>query len=123
MQRPDDFHTRRVHLADLSDRDLKERFWTLTAQVVDPLVELSRAHTTPSTERSVLLRMGFSSLEATAIADKIHGAGLLGKGAGHVVLRLSRSLGKDYREAGRELAAGRHQEALPRLFQRGGEPQ
>lgn len=121
MQRPDDFQTRRGHLRDLSDQQLKERFWALTAQVVDPLVELSRTHTTPSTERSVLLRMGFSSLEARAIADRVQQAGLLGKGAGHVVLRLARSLGRPYLDAGRELAGGQHEAALAGLFRRGGD--
>jgi D-ornithine 4,5-aminomutase subunit alpha len=122
MQRPDDYETRRQHLAELTDEQLQERFWALTARIVDPLVELSRTHTSPSTERSVLLRMGFSSLEAKAIADQVAAAGLLGRGAGHVVLRLARALGKEYREAGRELAAGLHAGRLPELFRGAGQP-
>lgn len=120
LQRPDDYSARRQHLAHVSDQELKDRFWALAAQVVDPLIELSRTHTTPSIERSVLLRMGFSSLDAGAIVQKVEGAGLLGKGAGHVVLRLARHLGKPYSDAGRELAAGEHEDVLSRLFDRKG---
>jgi len=47
--------------------------------VVDPLLEYGRTHTTPSIERSVLLRMGFSSLEAKPLVldqdvDRLSGA-------------------------------------------------
>ena len=67
MERKDDFKTRRLHLADLSDSEIKERFWSLAEQIVDPLLDLGYKNTSPSIERSILLRMGFSSLEAMAI--------------------------------------------------------
>lgn len=63
MKRADDFEQRRQHIANLTDEELYNRFWELTAQVVDPLLELGRKNTTPSVERSVLLRMGVSSLD------------------------------------------------------------
>ena len=62
MKRADDFEVRRKHIAELTDEELYQRFWELTDQVVDPLLELGRKNTTPSVERSVLLRMGVSSL-------------------------------------------------------------
>ena len=67
MKREDDFEKRREHLKNLTDEQLYERFWSLTEQIVKPMVDLAYKHTSPSIERSVLLRMGFSSLEAEAI--------------------------------------------------------
>lgn len=87
MQRPDDFDERRQHLARLSNAELRQRFWTLTAQVVDPLLDLARTHTTPSIERSVLLRMGYSSPEAAAIVQRLAEEGRLGHGAGGLAQR------------------------------------
>ena len=40
MRREDDFAQRRAHIANLTDEELYDRFWELTAQVVDPLLEL-----------------------------------------------------------------------------------
>ena len=60
MKRKDDFAERRKHIADLSDQELYDRFWDLTTQVVTPMLELGKKNTTPSVERSVLLRMGIS---------------------------------------------------------------
>ena len=59
--REDDYLKRREHLKDLSDQELKERFWQLAEQAVKPLVDLAYKNTSPAIERSVLLRMGFSS--------------------------------------------------------------
>lgn len=106
------FEERRKHLQPLTDEQLKARFWNLTEQIVAPLAELARTHTTPSIERSVLLRMGFSSLESKAIVERVNAAKLLGKGAGHVVLRLARKQGMPYREAGRAIIAGAGLEGL-----------
>ncbi len=106
MPREDDFAERRQSLADLSDEELRERFWRLAHELVAPLVELARTHTTPSLERSVLLRMGFSSLEAQAIVARCAERNLLGKGAGGVVWRYARSKGLPVAEAGRILARG-----------------
>ena len=69
MKRADDFEERRKHIANLSDEELYNRFWELTAQVVDPLLELGYKNTTPSVERSVLLRMGISSLDTQKIVN------------------------------------------------------
>lgn len=106
MPREDDFSVRRQHLAGLSDEELKERFWRLAEELVAPLVDLARTHTTPSIERSILLRMGFSSLEAQAIVARCVERGLLGKGAGAVVWRYAQARGLPVLEAGRRLARG-----------------
>lgn len=122
MQRLDDFSERRKKLAHLSNEELRQRFWELTGKVADPLVELARTHTSPSIERSVLLRMGFSSLESKAIVEKVSELGLLGKGAGHVVLKTAKALGLEYREAGRAMAAGQHWEVVEEIFPRRARP-
>ena len=103
MKRTDDFAARRAHLAALSDEELRGRFWALTGQLVDPLLALGRENTTPAIERSVLLRMGFSSLEAKRIVDGCMERGLLGHGAGNVVYRYARRLGTNVRAAGLKL--------------------
>lgn len=112
MQRADDFLDRRRHLAELSDEELDRRFWQLAEQIVQPLVDLARTHTTPSIERSVLLRMGFNSLEAQEIVKQCSDRGLLAKGAGHAVWRAAQRHGLDILTAGRQLAAGRLWEDL-----------
>ncbi|MDF3001234.1 MAG: ornithine aminomutase, partial [Bacillota bacterium] len=56
MKRADDFQERRKHIAGLTDEELYQRFWQMTEQVVNPLLELGKKNTTPSVERSVLLR-------------------------------------------------------------------
>ncbi|MCL2350314.1 MAG: ornithine aminomutase subunit alpha [Defluviitaleaceae bacterium] len=100
MKRDDDFAARRAHLANLNDDELRQRFWQLTEKVVDPLLELGRENTTPAIERSVLLRMGFSSLEVAAIVADAEERGLLGYGAGHIVYKLAEDKGITIREAG-----------------------
>lgn len=93
------FEKRQTELKQMSDAELKERFWSLCDQLVEPIVELSKTHTSPSIERSVLLRMGIDSISAHGVVDRIYEAGLLGKGAGHVVLKLSQKTGMNVREA------------------------
>jgi D-ornithine 4,5-aminomutase subunit alpha len=93
------FEKKRAELKKLSDEELKARFWDLCNQVVDPIVDLAKTHTSPSIERSVLLRMGIDSITAHGVVDRILEAGLLGKGAGHVVLKLSQRSGTDVRAA------------------------
>ena len=93
------FEERRQELKKLSDEELKERFWKLCYQVVDPIVDLAKTHTSPSIERSVLLRMGIDSISAHAVVDRVLEAGLLGKGAGHVVLRVAEKTDMDVRAA------------------------
>jgi D-ornithine 4,5-aminomutase subunit alpha len=106
MKRNDDFNERRKRLAGMTDQELYDYFWKLSGQVVDPLLELGKTHTSPSIERSVLLRMGFSSLEAKAIVDKCADRDLLRKGAGHCVYKLSKIRGIPLRDAGLALAKG-----------------
>jgi D-ornithine 4,5-aminomutase subunit alpha len=106
MRRDDDFAPRRAHLADLSDEALHRRFWELAERIVAPVLEEARTHTSASIERSVLLRMGFSSLEAKAIVDRLAARKQLGHGAGRMVLELSRRQGIAVREAGLAVAAG-----------------
>lgn len=110
------FDERRKHLASLTDEELYDYFWELTAKVVDPLLELGRKHTTPAIERSILLRMGFSSLEAAPIVEGLIARNLIGKGAGHVVWKLSEALGVSVREAGVALSEGQHWDDVAPLF-------
>lgn len=99
-ERPDDFETRRAHLAGLSDEEIERRFWELADKIVEPLIELAKTHTSPSIERSVVLRMGFSSIEAKEIVSRCANAGLLGKGAGHCILKYAEAKGISIRDAG-----------------------
>ena len=121
MKREDDFIERRQHLAGLTDAELHARFWALAEQLVDPLLALGKTHTTPSIERSVLLRMGFSSLEAKVLVQGVMDRGLMGKGAGHVVFRLASSKGLDIRQAGLALIAGEYWSEVIEMFR--GNPQ
>ncbi len=111
-QRPDDFESRRAPLRELSDAELRERFWSLARLVVAPLVEQARTHTTPAIERSVLLRMGFSSAEAKTLVGRLHERGLLGRGAGRLVHELAQRHGLTPRDAGLALLEDRHWEEL-----------
>jgi D-ornithine 4,5-aminomutase subunit alpha len=106
MKRQDDFAERRKQIAGLSDKELYDRFWDLTTQVVSPLLELGRKNTTPSVERSVLLRMGISSLDTKPIVEGCMDRGLMGKGAGNVVYKLAKAKGISIKEAGEMLAKG-----------------
>lgn len=119
VKRADDFEVRREHLKNLSDAELEKRFWDLAGQIVDPMIELARTHTTPAVERSVLLRMGFSSLEAKDIVEGVLDRGLMGKGAGNIVWRLAKELGRDYREVGLELGKGQHWDKVLEIFKGG----
>lgn len=118
-KRPDDFEVRRKHLVNLTDAELEERFWSLAGQIMDPMIELARTHTTPAVERSVLLRMGFSSLEAKGIVENTMDRGLMGKGTGHIVWKVAKELNRDYREVGREMADGQHWEKAVEIFNGG----
>jgi D-ornithine 4,5-aminomutase subunit alpha len=100
----DDERTRRLRyrldeLAARPDDELRDRFRRLCDDAVAPLIDLARTHTTPSIERSVLLRMGVDSVTAREVVAKVAEAGLLGKGAGHVLLRVSERTGADVRDA------------------------
>lgn len=115
-KRQDDFEVRRKHLKELSDQQLKERFWKLASQIVEPMVELGTKNTTPSIERSILLRMGFSSLEVKPILEGVMERGLIGKGAGHVVYKLAINNGITVREAGLKLIDGEGWDEVVDLF-------
>lgn len=108
VERPDDFEARRKHLSTLSDEELHARFWELAEKIVSPLVEEARTHTTPSIERSVLLRMGFSSVEAKALVNKLNQRGLLAHGAGRLILELALKKKIPLKEAGEALLEGRY---------------
>lgn len=100
QSREDDFETRRVHLKGLSDEELYKRFWDLTAQIVDPMIELARTSTSPGIEQAVVLRMGFSSLESKEIVNKCVEHNLLSKGAGHAIYKLAQKRNISIRDAG-----------------------
>lgn len=119
MKREDDFEVRRAHLKDLSDEQLYERFWDLCARLVDPLLDMGREYTSPAIERSVLLRMGFSSLEVKAIVNGCMERNLLQHGAGNVVYKLSQFKALPLREAGVRLSAGELWEDAVALFEGG----
>lgn len=119
MKRADDFQERRKHIANLTDEELYQRFWQLTEQVVEPLLELGKKNTTPSIERSVLLRMGISSLATKPIVDGCMDRGLMGKGAGNVVYRLANKKNISVKEAGKMLAEGKGWDEAAALFKGG----
>ena len=93
------FEKRQQELHEMSDEALKASFWELCNQVTAPIVDLARTHTSPSIERSVLLRMGIDSVTSQGVVSRVLEAGLLGKGAGHVVLKVAQKTGKDVRSA------------------------
>ena len=119
MKREDDFQERRKHLANLTEEELEQRFWQLADEIVDPLVDLAYKNTSPSIERSVLLRMGFSSIEAKAIVNGVLERGLLGKGAGHVVYKLAKEKDIPIRDAGLNLVEGKMWEDVDKIFKVG----
>jgi D-ornithine 4,5-aminomutase subunit alpha len=106
VERPDDFELRRAHLTSMSNEALHEYFWDLVDRIVAPLIEEARTHTSPAIERSVLLRMGFSSIESSQLVELLGRQGLLGQGAGHLVLELAKTRGMTVREAGEALLRG-----------------
>ena len=106
MVREDTFDHAHQYLMGLTDEELKMRFWHLTEELVEPLVELARTHTSPSVERSVLMRMGIDSPACVAVVAECESRGLLGHGAGHVVLVVMQALGIEAPEAARKLADG-----------------
>ena len=119
MKRTDDYQQRREHLKDLTDEQLYERFWELAEKIVDPMLELGKTHTTPSVERSILLRMGFSSIEVKPIVEGVMKKGLMGKGCGHIVWALSQEKGISVREAGLALSEGKEWDTVEKLFEKG----
>lgn len=119
MKRDDNYQERREHLKNLSDEELKARFWELSEKIVDPLIDLAKKNTTPSIERSILLRMGFSSIEAKSIVEGVIDRGLMGKGAGHVVYKLAKEKNLDIRDAGMKLMGGELWDDAVNMFEGG----
>jgi D-ornithine 4,5-aminomutase subunit alpha len=113
VERTDDFSARRARVKTMTDDELHGHFWALAERLVAPLIDEARTHTTPSIERSVLLRMGFSSLEAKALVERMAKQGLLAHGAGRQLLELAKRKNLTVREAGTALLSGHYWEALP----------
>lgn len=119
IKREDDFGQRNQHLVGLTDEQLKERFWQLVEQIVDPLLDLANKNTSPAIERSVLLRMGFSSLEAQPLVNGAIDRGLINHGVGHVIYRIAKEKNLDIRTAGLELLEGKHWDDAVVIFKGG----
>lgn len=117
FQREQDFEQRRTHLANLSDEELKTVFWDKMQQIVQPLIDLAYENTSPSIERSVLLRMGFSSIEAKDLVERAVDLGLMGYGVGHVVYLISKEKDLDIREAGLKLIEGEYWQEAKSLLE------
>lgn len=117
--RTDDYAVRREHLKNMSEEELEKRFWELCEKIVDPMIDLAKKNTSPSIERSVLMRMGFSSPEAAEIVNKTVDNSLMGKGCGHLVYRLSKEKNIDLREAGLMLMKGEGFDVLKNIFREG----
>lgn len=105
-ERKDDYLVRGQHLKKLSDSDLRKYFLELSEKIVEPLLDLSYKNTSKSIERSVLLRMGFSSIEAKAIVDILDENSLLSKGAGHCVYIISKHKEVELEKAGKLIISG-----------------
>ena len=119
LKRDDDFEERRKKLANLSDEELKNRLWLLAEQVVEPLLKMAKENTTPSIERSILLRMGFSTLEVRPLVEGAIERNLIGKGVGHIVYRVAKEKGISIREAGEKLIAGDYWDLALEIFKGG----
>jgi len=115
-ERNDDYQKRREHLKNMRDDELKKYFFNLTEEIVKPLVDMGKHYTSKSIERSVLLRMGFSSIECKDIVDQLYDNHLLSKGAGHCVYRVAKDKNMALRDAGMTLAQGHHIEYLREVF-------
>jgi D-ornithine 4,5-aminomutase subunit alpha len=116
-----DFEEKAKHLMNMTDEELDKYFWDLVEKIVDPLIDLASTHTSPSIERSVLLRMGFNSMEAKALVDKFFEKHILGKGAGNIVYTIAKEHNIDYIQAGRDLIAGKYWDDVDRIFVHGGD--
>jgi D-ornithine 4,5-aminomutase subunit alpha len=108
------YEKRRAQLGRMTDEQLKEKFWDLCNKISEPLVQLSQTHTSPSIERSVLMRMGIDSFTAAGVVGKVHEANLLGKGAGHCVLKVSQKFNLDIRNAAKRIT--QEPDVLKNLF-------
>jgi len=105
-KRKDDYFERREKIEKLKDEQLRQYFWQLVDEILEPILDLAANSTSPSIERSVLLRMGFSSIVSSSIVDKALNYQLLGVGAGNLVLKYAEITKTDYINAGHELGKG-----------------
>ena len=119
QRKEDTFQNDRKHLENLSDQEIHDKFWALTQEIIDPLLELGKKNTTPSVERSVVLRLGFSSIEAKAIVEKVMDYGLMSKGAGHVIYVASKENNVSIKEAGLGLIEGKYWDSVTKYFKGG----
>lgn len=118
-KKADTFERDRQHLAKLTDQEIYDKFWTLTAEIIAPLLDLAQKNTTPSVERSVLIRLGFSSIEAKALVEKVINHNLMSKGAGHVVYVASKENNIAIKEAGLGLIADKYWDSVTSYFKGG----
>lgn len=116
IKRDDNYVERSAHLIHMSDEQLRKYFWDLAERIVDPLLKIGYENTSPSIERSVLLRMGFSSVEVKPIVEEAIQNNLLGHGAGHIVYKIAQHKGLSIREAGLKLSRGELWEDAVALF-------
>ncbi|MGL5656990.1 MAG: ornithine aminomutase subunit alpha [Fusobacteriaceae bacterium] len=116
LKREDDFEKRRQSLKNLSEEELKEKFWSLAERIVDPMIDIAKTHTTPSIERSILLRMGFSSIEAKPLVEEAINRGLIKYGVGHVVYAISKIKNIPIRDSGIKLLEGECWEDAAKYF-------
>ena len=112
IERDDDFSQRRLHLSHMSEQQLHQHFWRLAEKIVEPLIEEARSHTSPSIERSVLLRMGFSSVDAKQLVEQMQSRQLLAYGAGRLILELSQRRDISVAAAGKALLQGNYWQEL-----------
>ena len=116
-ERIDDFEQRRAHLKGMSDAELKAYFLELADKIVDPLLDLAYKNTSKSIERSVLLRMGFNSLEAKGVTDILNEHNLLRKGAGQCVFVVAKEHKIELHDAGLQIQEGEHIDFLKSYFE------
>ena len=116
MSENNKFEENRIHLKEMTDEQLKNYFWELTEKIVDPLINLAKNHTTPSIERSVLLRMGFNSIQSQELVKKCIENELIQKGAGHVVYKYAKNNMLETVEAGMQLIETKDWSLVKALF-------
>lgn len=80
------------------------------------MLELAYQNTSPAIERSVLMRMGFSSLEAKILTEKMMDYHLLEHGAGHVLYRYAKMNKLSIRNAGLRLMDTKEMEKIQEEF-------
>lgn len=108
FRREDDYLTRRESVKDLNDIELKDKFWEYIGDIVDPLLDMAKEYTSPSIERSVLLRMGISSMQANQIVEACLDHSLIEYGAGHVVYATSKNNNISINDAADALVEGKY---------------